>query len=191
MTGSGKEGSLKMLHPEVVFGTLPYPGPRWPVRWIVGMLAVAILAILGLQIGPAAARECFWDGSSPFCAGHCPSGYDTVKTKACVTGHKVYCCERLGSTTSDGPGHPYVPATRPAATACPPGLVWRERFDGDTVCVLPGERDANRRKRGLTVGPASACPSGLVWRERFDGDTVCVTPLERDANRRRRGLPVN
>jgi hypothetical protein len=75
-----------------------------------------------------------------------------------------------------------------AARYCPSGLVWRERFDGDTVCVLPGERDANRRNRGLSVGAASACPSGLVWRERFDGDTVCVTPLERDENRRRRGL---
>lgn len=74
------------------------------------------------------------------------------------------------------------------AAPCPSGLVWRERFDGDTVCVLPGERDANRRNRGLSTGPASACPSGLVWRERFDGDTVCVTPLERDTNRKRRGL---
>jgi hypothetical protein len=75
-----------------------------------------------------------------------------------------------------------------AATRCPSGLVWRERFDGDTVCVLPGERDENRRRRGLAIGQASLCPSGLVWRERFDGDTVCVTPLERDENRRRRGL---
>jgi hypothetical protein len=79
-----------------------------------------------------------------------------------------------------------------AGAACPSGLVWRERFDGDTICVLPGERDANRHRRGLPASaPPSACPSGLVWRERFDGDTVCVTPLERDANRQRRGLPVN
>ena len=78
--------------------------------------------------------------------------------------------------------------TARVAARCPSGLVWRERFDGDTVCVLPGERDENRRKRGLATAPASQCPSGLVWRERFDGDTVCVTPLERDANRRRRHL---
>ena len=57
--------------------------------------------------------------------------------------------EQEGSITSAGPSHPYVPTTKVAADACPSGLVWRERFDGDTVCVLPGERDANRRKRHL------------------------------------------
>ena len=98
--------------------------------------------------------------------------------------------EPLGMTTSDGPDEPYTVSHRPRTAArCPSGLVWRERFDGDTVCVLPGERDANRRHRGMTVsGRAAACPSGLVWREQFEGDSVCVTPLERDANRRRRGL---
>ena len=58
-----------------------------------------------------------------------------------------------GSVTSDGAGQAYVPAT---SVPCPTGLVWRERFDGDTVCVLPGQRDANRRRRGLMVGPASS-----------------------------------
>jgi hypothetical protein len=154
-------------------------------------LAVAIPLLMGLQVEPVAAASCFWDGTSPICRGKCPSGYNTVEVKACLNGFKVKCCEQTGSTTSDGGGHPYVPANKPAATACPSGLVWRERFDGDTICVLPGERDANRRKRGLPVEQAQACPSGLVWRERFDGDTVCVTPLERDANRKRRGLPVN
>lgn len=81
-----------------------------------------------------------------------------------------------------------VKSASKSAARCPSGLVWRERFDGDTVCVLPGERDANRRGRGLATGPASACPPGLVWRERFDGDTVCTSPIERDANRQRRGL---
>src|SRR5581483_1833956 len=153
-------------------------------------LGLAVLQILGT--GDAFAVQygnCHWDGAAPFCNGSCTDGFVETKRKACVTGHKVYCCEPMGSTTSDGPGQPYTPATTPAAP-CPSGLVWRERFDGDTVCVLPGERDANRRRRGLPVGQASACPSGLVWRERFDGDTVCVTPPERDANRRRRGLPV-
>lgn len=143
-----------------------------------------------LLSSPTIARECFWDGSSPICRGHCPAGYDTVKVKACLNGYKVQCCEKQGSVTYDGPDHPYRPAPQTKAARCPQGLVWRESFDGDTVCVLPGERDANRRKRGLPVAGATTCPQGLVWREQFDGDTVCVTPLERDANRRRRGLPV-
>src|SRR5262249_17054747 len=43
-------------------------------------------------------------------------------------------------------------ADGPPAALCRSGLVWRERFDGDTVCVTPAERDANRRRRGLPVG---------------------------------------
>jgi hypothetical protein len=152
-------------------------------------LGFALFQILGS--GDAFAvqhnNNCHWDGTDPICRGKCSDGFVEVKIKGCLSGHKAYCCEITGSTTSDGPGQPYVPATN--AASCSSGLVWRERFDGDTVCVLPGERDANRRRRGLPVGPASACPSGLVWRERFDGDTVCVSPAERDANRQRRGLP--
>ena len=55
--------------------------------------------------------------------------------------------EPLGSTTSV-----YYRPRRTAAgggAPCPSGLVWRERFDGDTVCVTPLERDTNRRRRGL------------------------------------------
>jgi hypothetical protein len=155
--------------------------------------AFALFGVLGnsdafaVQYG-----NCHWDGTDPICRGKCSDGFVQVKIKGCLSGHKAYCCEVLGSTTSDGPGQPYVPASPQPAALCPSGLVWRERFDGDTVCVLPGERDANRRRRGLPASAAaSACPSGLVWREQFDGDTVCVTPLERDTNRRRRGLPVN
>jgi hypothetical protein len=94
---------------------------------------------------------------------------------------------------SPSPMPPSPPKPTPPSSAqaqpCPSGLVWRERFDGDTVCVTPGERDDNRRRRGLPVS-VSNCPAGLVWREQYDGDTFCVTPVERDANRRRRGLPV-
>ena len=57
-----------------------------------------------------------------------------------------------------------------AAAPCPSGLVWRERFPGDYLCVPPDER--YRLENGY-------CRSGYVWRERFDGDTVCVPPNER------------
>lgn len=55
---------------------------------------------------------------------------------------------------------------------CQSGLVWRERFDGDTVCVKPDERYR------LADG---TCRNGWVWRDSFQGDGVCVTPGERDA----------
>jgi hypothetical protein len=112
------------------------------------ILAALCFAVM-LVSCPASARECFWDGSSPICRGRCPAGYDTVAVKACLNGNKVKCCEKLGSTTSDGGDSPYVPASKKKATRCPSGLVWRERFDGDTVCVTPLERDENRRRRGL------------------------------------------
>jgi len=60
----------------------------------------------------------------------------------------------------------------PAAAHCDPGYVWRDNFDGDTVCVRPDER--HRLANGT-------CSSGYVWRDTFDGDTVCVTPAQRDA----------
>ena len=60
------------------------------------ILAIGILAVAGLQAEPATARYCFWDGSSPFCRGKCPRGYNTVKVQACFNGFKVLCCEPLG-----------------------------------------------------------------------------------------------
>ena len=68
------------------------------------------------------------------------------------------------------------PATvaAPAAQAqpCASGYVWRDNFDGDTLCVKPELRHK------LADG---SCRAGYVWRDSFDGDAVCVTPAERDA----------
>ena len=69
----------------------------------------------------------------------------------------------------------FVACMKPAAAAaaqCPSGLVWRERFDGDTACVTPDERF--RLEDG-------SCRSGFVWRDSFNGDNVCVTPAQRAA----------
>ncbi|GGS39426.1 hypothetical protein Snoj_82370 [Streptomyces nojiriensis] len=74
---------------------------------------------------------------------------------------------------------------------CKPGYVWRDSYDGDTLCVTPGERqrvhdaNPNRQPGGGVYGP-STCKQGYVWRDSYDGDTLCVTPEERqrvhDAN---------
>lgn len=72
---------------------------------------------------------------------------------------------------------------------CPSGLVWAERWEGDTLCVSVSERNLNRRNRGLPpVGTVERCRPGLVWAEEWEGDTRCVTPSERDVNRAKRGL---
>ncbi|KAI9731522.1 MAG: hypothetical protein M1834_004642 [Cirrosporium novae-zelandiae] len=60
---------------------------------------------LTLQSGGASSitRECYWDGTSPFCAGQCPSGYVACGKNSqgdgaeCLTGFKMFCCK--GSCT--------------------------------------------------------------------------------------------
>ena len=77
---------------------------------------------------------------------------------------------------------PYGPNT------CESGYVWREAFDGDTVCVTPERRGevlednaqaaARREPNGGAFGP-NTCKSGFVWRVARPEDLVCVTPEER------------
>jgi len=79
-------------------------------------------------------------------------------------------------------------ATTPAA-ACPSGLDWAERWEGDTSCVSVSERNLNRKNRDLPpVGTVAQCRPGLVWAEEWEGDTRCVTVSERSVNRAKRGL---
>lgn len=48
---------------------------------------------------PSTAADCFWSGTSPFCAGSCPSNYEDCRTDSCGdgaccwTGYKKYCCQ--------------------------------------------------------------------------------------------------
>jgi hypothetical protein len=67
------------------------------LRWL--LIASGVLMLAGLDTQSASARSCYWDGSSPFCEGRCQRGYQTMKVKACFSGFKVYCCERMGSTS--------------------------------------------------------------------------------------------
>jgi hypothetical protein len=72
-----------------------------------------------------------------------------------------------------------------AQQTCKQGFVWREAYQGDTVCVTPATRtqtaednrqaDARREPGGGAYGP-NTCRSGYVWREAREGDVVCVTP---------------
>jgi len=74
-----------------------------------------------------------------------------------------------------------------STSRCRTGLVWREAFDGDDVCVTPERRAMVReenRQAALhrdphgSYGP-NTCISGFVWREANAQDTVCVVPEER------------
>jgi hypothetical protein len=72
--------------------------------------------------------------------------------------------------------------------ACRQGLVWREAYPGDVVCVTPNVRaqaaqdnaaaTARRQPGGGAYGP-NTCLPGFVWREAKPDDLVCVTPYVR------------
>ncbi len=70
---------------------------------------------------------------------------------------------------------------------CQAGYVWREAYQGDTVCVESCQRDqaaADNAAAASRVDPTGAygphtCKSGYVWREARDGDVVCVEPWVR------------
>ncbi len=76
---------------------------------------------------------------------------------------------------------PYGPAT------CAGGYVWRNAFDGDTVCVTTTSRDQAARDNAAAssrVNPNGAygpqtCLNGYVWRVARSTDLVCVTPAIR------------
>jgi hypothetical protein len=100
-----------------------------------------------------------------------------------------YCAFTLNlSTAGTGmaggrPELPYGPDT------CLQGYVWREAFDGDTICVTPDRRAqiladnaaaaARRSPTGGAYGPDTCLP-GFVWRVARPEDLVCVSPEERD-----------
>src|SRR5262249_16058700 len=76
---------------------------RGAVTRFLTLCPAAVLAFEGSYASPAEARtkwgNCYWDGTSPFCAGSCRPGFSVRATKACFSGYKVKCCEPMGSTT--------------------------------------------------------------------------------------------
>src|SRR5450759_4455935 len=79
-------------------------------------------------------------------------------------------------------------ATSPAAAqaygpdTCQSGLVWREAFQGDHVCVRPWVRAkaaADNDAAPYRIYPNGRCVQGFVWREANPYDHVCVTPAVR------------
>ena len=80
-------------------------------------------------------------------------------------------------------------ATSAAVAACPSGLVWAERWEGNSRCVSVSERNLNRKNRGLRpVGTVAQCRLGLVWAKEWEGYNRCVTVSERTVNRAKRGV---
>ena len=84
--------------------------------------------------------------------------------------------------------------------ACEQGLVWRDAFPGDHVCVSGATRQqaqidnaaasSRRSPNGGVFGP-DTCKQGFVWRDASANDHVCTTGVVRaqasDDNRNAKG----
>ncbi|XP_065570522.1 uncharacterized protein LOC136033640 [Artemia franciscana] len=71
---------------------------------------LAVCMIVGLAaVVLASDKDCYWSGTSPFCAGVCRPGEKTVKIssdgkgQACITGQKVYCCPESAEVAVEVP----------------------------------------------------------------------------------------
>ena len=79
-----------------------------------------------------------------------------------------------------------VPGRSDNPEQCANGLVPREAFRGDRVCVPTWVRDQaveDNNAAPSRVDPEGGCVKGYVWREAKPGDHVCVTPPTRARTR--------
>lgn len=74
-----------------------------------------------------------------------------------------------------------LPSSFPAsADHCVSGLVWREAFPGDIVCVHPDSRDQAAGDNAAARSRIAPCEQGFVPRGATRSDRACVTIAARD-----------
>lgn len=120
-----------------------------------------------------------------------PGVGDSIETGGERGGQHAY----VGGVPSYIPG-PWEPHRDPfgayGPNSCKQGYVWRDKWDGDSKCVTPEERqrvhdeNPHRQPGGGAYGPFTCMP-GYVWRESYYHDTLCVTPEERQAAKNSNG----
>jgi hypothetical protein len=81
-----------------------------------------------------------------------------------------------------------APSVPPASNAggCANGLVRRDAFRGDEVCVTQAVHDltiADNNAAPARTRPGGGCIPGYVWREASTDDHVCVLPPTRTQTR--------
>lgn len=154
---------------------------------------------------PAGSVATYWRGMETVCmkAASCASGYTVSGTSCCPPGMATpsgVCCPAGQPPEANGLCRPNRAAetpnvvtaapesTPPSVTqACPSGLVPREAFAGDRVCVTRAEHDqviADNLAGPTRSKPDGTCVRGYVWREARPSDHVCVLPEIRTQTRR-------
>jgi hypothetical protein len=99
------------------------------------LLIAGAITVLGSVVVPlpAWAEDCTYPlGAAPG-AGQVPRK-TRAKDLVCVPQSVADTVQRENAASARGEGHP------PGANGCVSGLVWREGFDGDSVCVTPARR---------------------------------------------------
>jgi hypothetical protein len=76
----------------------------------------------------------------------------------------------------------YAASMKHNRVACEPGLVPRDAYRGDPVCVTPQARDQTNIDNLVApshTNPQGLCYHGYFWRRAIPSDHVCVTPETR------------
>ena len=76
--------------------------------------------------------------------------------------------------------------TQAGAASCDPGLVQRNAYPGDLLCVTEAAHDQAVADNALAPSrskPDGSCLPGFVWREANSSDHVCVLPATRAQTR--------
>ena len=146
--------------------------------WTGLILVTGMLAIMGLQAEPAAARDCYWDGTPPICRGRCTGGYERVEVSIewCVNGYRVRCCEPLGSQSSHQTKARYaaVAIDGRGAWGASLGFTTSQAASADAVRRCGGGAcRAVMTGRGRCVGFADSS-SGGYWYGNAYGDNAAV-----------------
>ena len=138
--------------------------------------ATLALSVLGacltlFAVHAAAARDCRWFGTKPFCDGQCPKGWDyTGQRRSCTTGSQRYCCEPLGSTTTVDKVAPCHKQCAPLLTAVKP-VAEARRFMGTA-----GRSATTRAISPVRMGTSSPGAFPSVERPGYGGRPSAARP---------------
>ena len=171
-------------------------------------LIAAAFALFTLDMLPAAAQTCRWDGTAPFCSGQC-GGNETEMTRLdglpdfwvppfvnqnppfganCWTGTKALCCVTPGRTCRWDGTAPFCrggcQAGETQADPPPGSSSGSGCWTGSKVycCRSVGSSGQPLTEANCAFGP-DTCVQGFVWREATPSDHVCVAPAVREQTR--------
>jgi hypothetical protein len=164
-------------------------GTHWPMP-LLGLCVAAVSVVGGLTLVPTAGAD---GGCIPGdIAGQVPRAARAGDI-VCVPRSVAQLVQNENEAAADGQGYAGGGAYGPKT--CVSGLVWREAFDGDAVCVSPARRTETWQENanagvGATGGlkpqqpPAQQSPaqqSTMVWKGTGSGTTYNVV-IDDDKN---------